>query len=272
MSTAVVETEATYAYVKLIVRRLYDAQKLRIQSDLRLQQLQRDGALPKEYAEDAFAKAEEYDRKAEHEYERVLWGEIKDWPIITRWLGNVKGIGPRLSGLLVANIAPVERFPNVSKLWAYCGLHVIDGRAAKREKGKKSNWNSELKTTCWKVAGSFLKARSPYRELYDAYRQAIVTRELDKGSIIWKTEGEKTKVIAHAQPAVLADSPEPPKEPEWTLGRIHNMGMRWMAKLFLSHLWCVWREIEGLEVTEPYVIQILGHRDRIDPWSMIEEK
>lgn len=367
--------EPQYEYAKLIVRRLYDAQKLRIQSDLRLQRLIREGIVLKEQAEATFEKAIEHDCKAEVEYERILWRVIRDWPIVDQWLTHVKGIGPRLSGLLVANIAPIERFPNVSKLWAYCGLHVVEylteispdgtivvlpnglpederkpdcvyeirGHAAKRRKGEKANWSGELKTTAWKIASSFLKAGGPYAELYQEYKTTILIRELRKGTIIWEgekgnyriayapitvfssepevewtvelegknliaplqrdstrgmviwEEKDRKQRLGYASKATLADLPQqrrlrgrmydaqklliqsdlpktPKGVPEWSMGRIHNMSCRWVGKLFLSHLWSVWREIEGLPVTEPYVISILGHADKIDPWSMAEQK
>ena len=41
--------------------------------------------------------------------------------------------------------------------------------------------------------------------------------------------------------------------------------MRKMTKMFLSHLWTTWRTIEGLEVTAPYVHDILGHAHLYEP-------
>ncbi|KKM81676.1 hypothetical protein LCGC14_1327320 [marine sediment metagenome] len=260
---------ASMEYVKVVVRRLYDAQKLRIQSDLRMQRLIRDEIVLKENAEKTFKKAFELETQIEHEYEKIIWREIKGMPIIDRWLIRIRGIGPRLGGLLVANILDIERFATVSKLWAYCGLHVIDGKAAKRRKGEKCNWSQELKTTAWKIGQSFLKVGGPYRELYDTYRQYLITRELGNGSIIWKGD-EKNREVAFAPKALAVKDLKPPKLPEWTLGRIHNMATRRTVKIFLSHLWQVWREIEGLPVGGPFVKERLGHESMIDPWKMIE--
>lgn len=263
------KTEAPMEYVKIIVRRMYDAQKLRIQSDLRMQRLIRDGIVVKEDIERTFAKALELECKTEQEYERIVWREIKNIPIVAQWLNRVRGIGPRLSGLLVAIIGDVERFPNVAKLWAYAGLHVKDGRAVRREKGQKANWSAELKTTSWKIAQSFVKCGGPYRELYDTYKQYLIAREVRNGNVIWKTDMASGKHTAAHVPKG-ADTTPPTKQPEWTLGRINNMALRRTAKLFLSHLWAVWRELEGLEVTEPYVKARLGHESMIDPWDMVE--
>jgi len=38
-----------------------------------------------------------------------------------------------------------------------------------------------------------------------------------------------------------------------------------MIQLFLSDLFCVWRDIEGFPPTTPYPIAILGHEGFIDP-------
>lgn len=321
------ETQATATvpaeYIKIIVRRMYDAQKLRIQSDLRMQRLVRDGIVVKEDIENTFAKALELECETEQEYERIVWREIKNIPIVVQWLSRVRGIGPRLSGLLVAIIGDIGRFSNTGKLWAYAGLHVkrhcrdcgsteldegklregpraggpglivspicrdcgsenIPGRAATREKGKKANWSAELKMTCWKIAQSFVKCGGPYRDLYDTYKAYLIAREVRNGNVIWKTDKKawagmvcgandavpSKLVAAHAPKG--ADTTPPTKQPEWTLGRINNMALRRTAKLFLSHLWAVWRELEGLEVTQPFVQARLGHESMIDPWDMID--
>jgi len=39
----------------------------------------------------------------------------------------------------------------------------------------------------------------------------------------------------------------------------HGGSVKRVIKLWISHLWATWREYEGLEVTEPYAINHLGH-------------
>lgn len=48
-------------------------------------------------------------------------------------------------------------------------------------------------------------------------------------------------------------------------GHIHNMAQRKTVKIFLSHLWAVWRELDGLDVTKPWIIAQGGHSDYIAP-------
>ena len=62
-------------------------------------------------------------------------------------------------------------------------------------------------------------------------------------------------------------------EEEGTIWATHitKRAMRKMIKLFLSHLWLVWRAAEGLSVTSPYPIAVLGHKDFISPEEMIDK-
>jgi len=77
----------------------------------------------------------------------------------------------------------IERFPNVASLWAYCGEHVVNGRAPKRAVGAASNWNARLRTCLWQMGDSIIKqaggvskktgkARkmNPWRAFYDEVR------------------------------------------------------------------------------------------------------
>lgn len=265
------ETTKQRDQVKLVCRGLYDAQKLRIQLQLRIERLVRDGIMTKEAAKGFLALPFKHFEQAEEIMAKVLWKEIKDEPIVVNWLVGVKGIGPRLSGLLIANIGDISRFATVSKLWAYCGQGIVDGRAVKRTKNQKGPWSSEMKTTCWKIGQSFVKAGGPYREMYDTYKTRITQRELNKGNIIYGSTGEHKVHAAHIPEGVTVPDPLPKSgDCEWTLGRINNMSTRYVAKQFLSHLWQVWHEIEGLPMRDPYCKEYLGHTTMVDPWAYSE--
>lgn len=299
--------------LKLAVRGLYDAQKLRIQLQLRIARLVRDEIMDEDEAKTFFHLPFGWFEKAEHEMEKLVKCESRDLPIVKKWLSRVRGIGPRLSGLLVANISDIERFDNVAKLWAYAGLHVIDGKAVKRKAGQKSNWNQELKTTAWKMGQSMIKSGGPYRNLYDKYKCRIIEREQTKGNTIYTqvkgkwvpihegqctfesqaihanpTDRETQKSLVNHEHCEDRSTPVNPessesqstsvtpngaiKNPEWTLGRINNMAIRYIAKILLSHLWHVWREMEGLPTRVPYAVEYLGHTTVLDPWDFVEKK
>ena len=50
-----------------------------------------------------------------------------------------------------------------------------------------------------------------------------------------------------------------------TKDHLHKMAKRYAGKIFLQHLWVKWREIEGLSVTQPWVIAHGGHEHYIEP-------
>lgn len=99
-----------------------------------------------------------------------------------RWLLSQKGIGPALGVSILGECWPLSRFASPRKLWAYAGLAVgEDGKAVRRKKGVKSNWNSRLKTRLYLFSVSIVKAGGPWRELYDqrkAYEWARIGAHL----------------------------------------------------------------------------------------------
>ena len=265
------EPQAEADVTKLLVRALYDVQKMRIALKLRIDGLEREGKMTAAESERMFGLPFCRFQEAEMDMERSVWQQVKNEPIVKGWLIKVKGIGPRLSGLLVANIGDIGRFDTVSKLWAYCGLHVDkDGLAVKRVKGIKSNWNTELKITAWKIANSFVRVAggSPYRVLYEQYKARILGREIRAGNIIWQTVNDKL-IVAHV-PEGVEEPEKPPKLPQWTLGRIDNMSKRYIAKRMLSHLWQVWREMKGLPTRPTYAVEYQQHTHTDDPWDYVE--
>ena len=106
----------------------------------------------------------------------------------------------------------------------------------KRTPGYQSNWNDKLKTLAWKAATSFVKqsaSKSKYRKLYDKIKKDERKRH-------------PTKKIVN-------------KRTLFNDGHIHNRAMRKVSKIFLAHVWQTWRRQRGLEATEPYAKQLLGH-------------
>lgn len=141
----------------------------------------------------------------------------QDMPIVDRMIA-VKGVGELLA-VKVASMIDITRADTVSALWKYAGYGVTNGERDRLQKGEKAPYNKRLKTTCYLVATSFLKSRSPYRDIYDEARDYY--------------ERERS---------------------DWTKAHRHAAAMRKMTKIWLSHLWVVWRELEGLPVTDPYII------------------
>jgi len=169
---------------------------------------------------------------------------LREFPIYTEFLVDVKGIGPAMAGVIISEI-DITRAEYPSSLWKYAGLDVAAngaGRSRKKEHlveieytdkdGKPAKragitFNPWLKTKLIGVlASSFLRAgENPYRIIYDDYKHRLENH-----------------------PAHL----------EKTKGHRHNMAMRYMIKRFLVDLYNAWRPLEGLEVAPEYSKAKLG--------------
>ncbi len=141
---------------------------------------------------------------------------------IIKHITSVKGLGNQLTAQLVS-IVDITIPDTVSGLWKYCGYGVTDGVADRPRKGEKISYNPKARQICYNIGSSFLKTGSPYRAEYDRI----------------KTFYEE--------------------ERDWTKLHIHNASLRKMIKLFLSHLYERWRELEGLPVRKLYVVEKMGH-------------
>lgn len=156
------------------------------------------------------------------------------------WVDATIGVGEQQAARLLAAIGDPADRPNVAKLWAYCGLHVIDGQRPQRRKGQKANWSTIAKTRAMLIAYSCMKnSESPYRAVYDQAREAA-----------------KSKVHLHQ----CQNSKRPPKTPNgcgtqahpewgapgspWRPGHQHRYALGIVAKEILKDLWVEARRIQ----------------------------
>jgi hypothetical protein len=146
----------------------------------------------------------------------------EDFPIVER-MTRVKGVGKTLA-MKVAVMIDIRKADTISALWRYAGYAVIDGQREKPTKGEKLHYNARLKTACYLVGSSFLKSNSPYRRIYDDAKEYYQANR-----------------------------------PDWTKAHVHNAAMRKMIKIWLAHLWQVWREMEGLPVTQLWIADKSPH-------------
>jgi hypothetical protein len=165
---------------------------------------------------------------------------VKLAPIYNAWLAHVRGISTTISGKLIHHIGSVDKFPTVSSLWAYAGLHTIDGKAPRKRKGNNAPWNHALKVVVvGLVPDSFIRlgkeSKDLGRVLYDRYKDFYTQRDGDELSGL----------------------------------HIERRARRKLGKVFLSCLWIAWRELEGLPVTKPYASKLDGHTHMIQPWDWI---
>lgn len=316
--------------LRLLVDVLYDIQDVRMRTENRLRQM------PKETSR-VYSKPL---RDTEDKLTLQIEGNLAKFPIYTDWLYNVRGIGPRISGSIIAQtmirfvrvdsgeyetmtkshivdephrtfasqyslenqvadashglsethildasqelneaqyrhafspeqlelaqktekggyIVPTIRgigaFDTVSKYWAWWGLDVRDGHAPKRVKGENIDWNPKMRTLSWKIAKQFVIQGERYRMIYDAEKLRLTAERIGEG-------GEQyCPHLAECQ-ARLKKRVKPACK-----GHIDAMAKRKAVKLFLSHLYVKWRELEGLPVRPPYVIEKMGHTTIQEP-------
>lgn len=183
------------------------------------------------------------------------------------WFSKVKGVGDLNIGKVVSliRIKPDEDDPekgwanNISSLWRFAGFGAINGKAERQVKGQKLHYNKILKSMCWRLAKSLIRAKGAYYEFYKEQKARLTTRLVNDDFTIIPSLELPMENGKHVE-----------KDGYFGLGHLDMMAMRKMIKLFLSHLWLKWREAEGLEITMPYVHAIQGHSDFIPPDEFIE--
>ena len=248
------------------VRFFYDMQKLRIQSGAR-------GSRKADTAEAQLSKKakKKLDEQSEllHQLERnALWhitDLLKGVPI-AEWLLEIRGIGPTMAGVLLAEI-DIARASTPSSLWRYCGLAVVDGQAARRRKGEKLDFNPWLKSKVLKVMGECLiKSNSPYRKFYDDYKHRKQSQRVPCDHVAYADapaeEGKKPKRTKKQMTRETCKLCGGTDMKSWgnSDGHRHNAALRYMVKQFLVELWTKWRELEGLPIVPSYAEAKLGMR------------
>lgn len=146
------------------------------------------------------------------------------------WLAHVDGVTPTLAGRLLGKL-DVTRAETPSSFWAYCGLATVAGPDGARM-AQPSRGNEETKRLCHQLGDSLLGANSAYARQYRLERRGL----------------DETR-------------------PGWPAQRKHLTSLRKMEKLFLAHLWLVWREALGLPITEPHEHDA---RAKTRPWDMVQ--
>jgi hypothetical protein len=204
---------------------------------------------------------------------------LRKIPIYNEYLEEVRGVGPAMAAVIITYLDPAKA-RHVSGFWKYCGLdvgpdgagrsrraaHLIDreyinkdGQPAVR---LSTTYNPWLKMKLLGALGpSFLRSNSPWRKCFDDYRNRINSDpHREKITVVeWKKRfNAYKKQVAAGE--IQQEAMDVAMRLLWSPGRIKNAAIRYMVKMFLADLWVKWREMEGLEVTEPYAVAKLGMR------------
>jgi len=216
------------------IRQLVDVrdraiQKSRIQFDARLYAIEEGEDQADEETIALLVRYKNRFRALEKELDADILEMVQQYEIY-KHISAVKGIGPTIAAKLIAMI-DIERAPHVSSLWRYSGLAVTDGKSDRPVKGEKLAYNKRLKTVCtFLIPRALLMAKSPYSEIFYKAREFYSINR-----------------------------------PEWTKDHVRRSANRKMVKIFMSHLWLRWRQLEGLPISAPYVHARLGHTHNYPP-------
>jgi hypothetical protein len=167
----------------------------------------------------------------EKETERYIRRAVRPHPV-WEWAKDVKGLAEVSLATLLQHI-DIRRADTVSALWRYCGFGVIDGKAERLVKGQRRAWNASAKVAVWRIINLQIMHSGPYASVYREAKERYKRERSD-----------------------------------WTDGHIEAASRRVAAKLFLSHLWEVWREAEGLPIRQPYVSTMEPH-EVVGAWEFI---
>jgi hypothetical protein len=201
------------------------------------------------------------------------------------WFSLVKGVG-RENIAKVIGLIDINKAATISSLWMFAGLAPDGGgKAMKRVKGQKLQYNAQLRSMAWRLANSLRRAKGKFYDYYIKEKGNYTERFTERGYKIlptpsgiwaclncgasWAKKRDITPCCGN--PEIGKKSREEPRGVLW-LGHLDAMALRKMAKLFLACLWLVWREAENLPTRVPYSIGRQGHTSLISPFEMIDRE
>jgi len=210
--------------------------------------------------------------------ERRIDRALRPIPIYDVFLRHVFGLGPVVSAYLVSTV-DIRKADKPSKLHRYCGLAVINGRLERRESGRVSAYNSDLRTRLHQAASAMRKnassasltpeMRAERKRIREAAKEEGVKPKMPhidrtctskylqawedhKHRILSSDRVEKGKIVPlhDGEPAGKAVSAQ---------GFADNAGWHKAMRLLLEDVYVVWRALEGLPVWPDYHAAKLGY-------------
>ncbi len=162
-------------------------------------------------------------------------GKERIWPVGTNVTGNHQTLEGKKCKDLMVMVAGPDNGIRAAMPTGYKSSYIDKETGEEKE---RRAYDAYAKKIMWQIATSFVKCGGPYEQFFRKERA-----KLDR------------------------------ERPGWAKAGKHFTALRKTEKLFLSHLWLVWREALGLPITEPYAHGQLGHTSTpISPWDMVEEE
>ena len=216
--------------LRILVESFYDMQKLRIAMGNRVRQYGKAGLLSDIDTNQALEKIKE----GENGLEKQIAGVVKQHPLWDEWFSGVKGIGPVMAAGVIAWRDDISKADTISAFWKYHGLAPSQ---SKRKRGEKLDYNPKAKTHAWKIGMQLLKAKGKYSDIYYISKAKYEARsDIKEMHETGDARGGMKSYKLH----------------------IHYMALRKMIKQFLADTWVMWRTVEGLPVTKPYIFSVIA--------------
>lgn len=247
--TTLSKEEARY-----LVDLYYQMQEYRKASDNQVCQLQKeDNKKPHE----TLAFFANNFRTLERNIKSVLQVYAESKPI-GQWMLSICGIGPVISAGLMANI-DITKVQTAGQIQAFAGLDPT----REWHKGEKRPYNARLKTLCWKIGQCFIKVQNNEEDVYGkifAIRKAYEIERNEKGELADQAKAKLEKYNIGKN----TDAYKWYSQGKLPPAHINQRASRYAVKIFLSHLFSVWYEMEHKEKPpKPYAIAILNHAHEI---------
>lgn len=247
--TTLSKEEARY-----LVDLYYQMQEYRKASDNQVRQLQKEDT--KEPHETLAFFANNF-RTLERNIKSVLQVYVESKPI-GQWMLSICGIGPVISAGLMANI-DITKVQTAGQIQAFAGLDPT----REWNKGEKRPYNARLKTLCWKIGQCFIKVQNNEEDVYGkifAIRKAYEIERNEKGELADQAKAKLEKYNIGKN----TDAYKWYSQGKLPPAHINQRASRYAVKIFLSHLFSVWYEMEHKEKPpKPYAIAILNHAHEI---------
>lgn len=247
--TTLSKEEARY-----LVDLYYQMQEYRKASDNQVRQLQKEDN--KEPHETLVFFANNF-RTLERNIKSVLQVYAESKPI-GQWMLSICGIGPVISAGLMANI-DITKVQTAGQIQAFAGLDPT----REWNKGEKRPYNARLKTLCWKIGQCFIKVQNNEEDVYGkifAIRKAYEIERNEKGELADQAKAKLERFNIKK----TTDAYKWYSQGKLPPAHINQRASRYAVKIFLSHLFSVWYEMEHKEKPpKPYAIAILNHAHEI---------
>jgi hypothetical protein len=173
----------------------------------------------------------------------------------------------------------IERFTTPSKLNKFACMDPGN----KQQKGKLNTGSKQLKTVLFRVMSLlFMMTKNRYYDHYISYKAWKTSELIMAGKKIRPTPAGRYCAACEEEFTLKAglfcpkcgEKLSKKEEPEGVVweGHLDMMCRRQTLKLFLSHLWVVYRQAKNLSVRAPYPVEHMEgqHATIIDPWEMCD--